>query len=109
MTVSAKDHSVAVGGSARDIFNVHIEGASGLPDYEPPEPPGPDDAIPAPGTHHPNVAIRVNNLGLVQQAQGDLAGARASYERALRILENSQLPPDHPCIVSLKRKLEALG
>jgi hypothetical protein len=39
----------------------------------------------------------------------DYAGARASYERALRILENSQLPLNHPHIQDLRRKLEQLG
>ena len=36
------------------------------------------------GPDHPNVAIRVNNLGRVLQDLGDLAGARAAFERALR-------------------------
>jgi tetratricopeptide (TPR) repeat protein len=37
------------------------------------------------GPDHPNVAIRVNNLGSVLKALGDLAQARQCYERALRI------------------------
>ncbi len=39
------------------------------------------------GSDHPNVAIRVNNLGMVMQDQGDLVGARAAFERALKIDE----------------------
>ena len=34
---------------------------------------------------HPNVAIGINNLGLVLRDQGNLAGARAAFERALAI------------------------
>jgi Tfp pilus assembly protein PilF len=41
------------------------------------------------------VATDVNNIGMVQQAQGDLAGARASFERALRI-DEAAFGPDHP-------------
>ena len=37
------------------------------------------------GPNHPNVATDVHNLGLVLKAQGDLAGAKAAYERALNI------------------------
>jgi tetratricopeptide (TPR) repeat protein len=48
------------------------------------------------------------NRGNVQQALGDLAGARASYERALRILGNSQLPTDHPNIEVVQGNLESL-
>jgi Tfp pilus assembly protein PilF len=53
------------------------------------------------GDQHPWVATAVNNLGLVQQAQGDLAGARASFERALRIFERF-LPAGHPNIETVK-------
>ena len=35
------------------------------------------------GPDHPNVAIRLNNLGVVLRDQGDLAGRRAAFERAL--------------------------
>ena len=47
------------------------------------------------GPDHPNVARDVNNLGAVLQALGDLAGARAAFERALAIFERV-LGPDHP-------------
>jgi Tfp pilus assembly protein PilF len=53
-------------------------------------------------------AAGLNNRGKVQQTQGDLAGARASYERALRILENSQVPTDHPNIEVVQGNLESL-
>jgi hypothetical protein len=36
---------------------------------------------------HPEVARDVNNLGTVLRELGDLAGARAAYERAPRIFE----------------------
>jgi Tfp pilus assembly protein PilF len=52
--------------------------------------------------------VGLNNRGKVQQALGDLAGARASYERALRILENSQVPTDHPNIEVVQGNLESL-
>ncbi len=39
------------------------------------------------GPDHPQVAIRVNNLGTVLKDQGDLEGARKNFERALAIDE----------------------
>ncbi len=54
-----------------------------------------------------DVAKGLNNLGLVLQAQGDLAGARAALERALRILERF-LPPDHPHIATVRENLARL-
>ena len=47
------------------------------------------------GSDHPKVAADLNNLGLLLQAQGDLAGARLVYERALVILQKA-LGPEHP-------------
>ena len=41
------------------------------------------------------MATRLNNLALVLRAQGDLAGARPLYERALAIREKA-LGPEHP-------------
>ncbi len=38
------------------------------------------------GPDHPRVAIRVNNLGSVLKALGDLQEARKCYERALNIV-----------------------
>ena len=40
-------------------------------------------------------AADINNLGAVLQATGDLAGARAAFERALAIDEKT-FGPDHP-------------
>ena len=60
------------------------------------------------GPDHPIVAIRVNNLGRVLQALGDLAGARASYERALRIFE-VHLGAAHPSTQTVQHNLEALA
>lgn len=57
------------------------------------------------GTEHPRVAIRLNNLGTVQQASGDLLKARANFERALKIDEDA-LGPDHPTIV---KRINNLG
>jgi tetratricopeptide (TPR) repeat protein len=48
---------------------------------------------------HPNVAIRVNNLGGVLQDLGDLQGAKERYERALKIDEKAY-GPDHPTVAT---------
>ena len=60
------------------------------------------------GEEHPQVATALNNLGLVLRDLGELAEARAAFERALAILENSQLPPDHPNIQTVRGNLESL-
>ena len=57
---------------------------------------------------HPNVATDVNNLGGVLKDLGDLDGARAAFERALRILRQC-LPPEHPNIRIVEGHLQALG
>jgi hypothetical protein len=44
----------------------------------------------------------------VLQDQGDLAGARAAYARALRIFERF-LPPDHPHIAIVRGNLARLA
>lgn len=59
------------------------------------------------GPDHPEVAIRVNNLGLVLQDLGDLAGARAHFERALAIAEKAY-GPDHPTVVAIRDNLNRL-
>ena len=70
-------------------------------------------AGPAPSTSGPtaptipNVATGVNNLGLVLQALGDLAGARAAFERALAIFVKF-LPADHPNIRIVRDNLDSL-
>jgi len=51
---------------------------------------------------------RVNNLGSVLENLGDLAGARAAYERALAILEEF-LPADHPHIRTVRDNLEQMS
>ncbi|MGH9792210.1 MAG: tetratricopeptide repeat protein, partial [Candidatus Acidiferrales bacterium] len=48
-------------------------------------------------SNHPEVATDVNNLGGVLKAQGDLKGANACYERALKI-DEAAYGPDHPNI-----------
>jgi tetratricopeptide (TPR) repeat protein len=47
------------------------------------------------GPDHPNVAIRINNLGELLRVLGDLDGAKIHFERALRINE-AAYGPDHP-------------
>jgi tetratricopeptide (TPR) repeat protein len=47
------------------------------------------------GPDHPDTATSLDNLAFLLQAQGDLAGARPLYERALAIREKV-LGPDHP-------------
>jgi tetratricopeptide (TPR) repeat protein len=48
-----------------------------------------------------------NNLGLVLQALGDLAGARAAFERALQIFRQF-LGEDHPHTVTVRNNLDSL-
>ncbi len=60
------------------------------------------------GPDHPNVAIRVNNLGGVLEDLGDLAGAKKSYERALKIFQ-VRLGEEHPSTKTVRRNLELLG
>jgi tetratricopeptide (TPR) repeat protein len=47
------------------------------------------------GPEHPHTATSLNNLALLLQDQGDLAGARPLYERTLAICEKA-LSPEHP-------------
>jgi hypothetical protein len=54
------------------------------------------------------VAIRVNNLGSVIQDLRELAGARANFERALKIFKKF-LGDDHPKTRLVQRHLEALA
>ncbi|MBF0286074.1 MAG: tetratricopeptide repeat protein [Magnetococcales bacterium] len=49
------------------------------------------------GPDHPKVAIDLNNLAALHQAEGDLKGARPLMERALEIDEKN-LGPDHPTV-----------
>jgi tetratricopeptide (TPR) repeat protein len=64
------------------------------------------------GSDHPDVAVSLNNLGLVLKALGDIPGAKIAYERALAINEKV-LGPDHPkvgaSINNLGAVLSALG
>lgn len=54
-----------------------------------------------------NVATLVNNLGRVLQALGDLAGARAAFERALTIFQEI-LGEDHPNTMLVRNPLDLL-
>jgi tetratricopeptide (TPR) repeat protein len=49
----------------------------------------------APFPAHPDTAASLGNLARLLQAQGDLAGARPLFERALTIMEKA-LGPEHP-------------
>ena len=64
------------------------------------------------GPDHPDVAIRVSNLGGVLRDLGDLKGAKKNYERALAIGE-AAYGPDHPGVAThvgnLGGVLQALG
>jgi Tfp pilus assembly protein PilF len=64
------------------------------------------------GPDHPNVAIRVNNLGSVLQYLGDLASARQHFERALRI-DEAVFGSNHPDVArvvnNLGKVLQDLG
>ncbi len=64
------------------------------------------------GPNHTNVAISVNNLGMVLEALGDPSGARQHYERALRI-DEAAFGPDHPSVAirvnNLGSVLRSLG
>ena len=64
------------------------------------------------GPEHPDTATSLNNLAVLLQDQGDLAGARPLYERALAIREKA-LGPEHPdtatSLNNLARLLQAQG
>ena len=55
----------------------------------------------------PDTARSLNNLGYLLQAQGDLAGARPVFERALAIF-TARLGPDHPNTRIVRGNLAAL-
>jgi hypothetical protein len=59
------------------------------------------------GLDHLDTATSLNNLGNLQQAQGDLVGAQPYYERALAIWERV-LGPDHPDTLLERRNLESV-
>ena len=64
------------------------------------------------GPEHPDTATSLNNLAVLLQAQGDLAGARPLFERALAIREKV-LGAEHPdtatSLGNLGRLLRDLG
>ena len=59
------------------------------------------------GPDHPDVAIDLNNLGLVLESQDDLAGAKPLYERALQICREF-LGDDHPTTKNVQDNLQRL-
>jgi Tfp pilus assembly protein PilF len=56
------------------------------------------------GPDHPETASSFDNLGALLLAQGDPAGARTYYERALAIAERV-LGPDHPTTATVRANL----
>jgi hypothetical protein len=59
------------------------------------------------GPEHLQTSTIVNNLAALYQAQGDLAGARLLFERALAITENVR-GPEHPYTLAIRKHLAAL-
>jgi tetratricopeptide (TPR) repeat protein len=59
------------------------------------------------GPEHPNTASSLNNLAALRYEQGDYAGARPLYERALAILEKA-LGPEHPSTNHARSNLSRL-
>ena len=59
------------------------------------------------GPQHPDTAQSLINLGSVLRAQGDLAGAKSYFERALQIFR-LRLGQEHPFTQTLQMNLEAL-
>jgi len=53
---------------------------------------------------HPEVAVWVNNLGLVLQDMGDMAGAKDNYKRALEI-DEAIYGPNHPNVAAMVNNL----
>ena len=59
------------------------------------------------GSEHYDIVIGLNELANVFEDQGDLAGARPLYERALAICEKV-LGPEHPITLKVRRNLATL-
>ena len=59
------------------------------------------------GPSHPEVANRLNNLGVVLGHLGELAAARAAYERAVQILQTF-LGVEHPSTKTVQANLDAV-
>ncbi len=54
------------------------------------------------GECHPDVAVTVNNLAMLERSQGRLKHASSLFERALEILQNS-LGRSHPNTLAVRR------
>mmetsp|Transcript_4240 Transcript_4240/g.13993 ORF Transcript_4240/g.13993 Transcript_4240/m.13993 type:complete len:96 (+) Transcript_4240:346-633(+) len=59
------------------------------------------------GPNHPNLAIRLNNLAGLLEAQGLYTQAKPLYERAIEIDEKA-LGPDHPDLATALNNLAEL-
>ncbi len=64
-------------------------------------------AVAAEARQSENAAWLWNEFGYHLRMTGDYAGARAAYERALRILEQT-LGPDHPNTQTVRHSLQSL-
>jgi hypothetical protein len=58
-------------------------------------------------SQHPDTAVSLSNLGGLLQGQGDLAGAKPYFERALHIF-HLRLGQEHPFTQTVQANLEAL-
>jgi tetratricopeptide (TPR) repeat protein len=59
------------------------------------------------GSDHPDVAIRLSNLGIILRDLGQLAEARPLAERALAITETAY-GPDHPAVAARRTNLAVI-
>eukprot|EP00741_Cyanophora_paradoxa_P005091 tig00000857_g4933.t1 len=59
------------------------------------------------GPEHPDVAMSMQNLAVLLQAQGDFKAARPLYERALKIKQQA-LGPEHPDVTMTMDNLAGL-
>jgi tetratricopeptide (TPR) repeat protein len=59
------------------------------------------------GPEHPEVAIDLNNLAALYEAQGKYVEAEPLYERSLAILEKA-LGPNHPLLAQILENCAAL-
>src|SRR4249920_598564 len=59
------------------------------------------------GPDHPTVAIALNNLALLHNAQGRYAEAEPLYKRSLAIVEKA-VGPDHPALATMVNNLGGL-
>ena len=59
------------------------------------------------GKAHPDVAVTMNNLGMLLAEQGRVGEARRRFERAWKLLRK-RLGPNHPNTLAVRKNLERL-